>query len=30
MHEYDKMLRWIKEGRGNRTISIENLASAFS
>lgn len=23
MHEYDKMLQWVKEGRGNRTISIE-------
>lgn len=23
MHEYDKMLQWVKEGGGNRTISIE-------
>jgi len=23
MHEYDKMLEWVKEGSGNRTISIE-------
>lgn len=23
MHEYDKMLEWVKEGNGNRTISIE-------
>lgn len=23
MHEYDKMLKWVKEGSGNRTISIE-------
>jgi len=23
MHEYDKMLEWVKEGGGNRTISIE-------
>lgn len=23
MHEYDKMLKWVKEGGGNRTISIE-------
>ena len=22
MHEYDKMLQWVKEGDGNRTISI--------
>ena len=23
MHEYDKMLQWVKEGGGNRIISIE-------
>jgi len=23
MHEYDKMFQWVKEGGGNRTISIE-------
>lgn len=27
MHEYDKMLQWVKEGGGNRTISIEIGAS---
>jgi hypothetical protein len=23
MHEYDKMLQWVRDGCGNRTISIE-------
>ena len=23
MHEYNKMFQWVKEGSGNRTISIE-------
>lgn len=23
MNEYDKMFQWVKEGGGNRTISIE-------
>lgn len=23
MHEFDKMLQWVRDGCGNRTISIE-------